>query len=417
MLWKPIFRTREYLRTSLWVIPILFTLLAIVLGEWLATVDASFRNSETLINQATARDVLTAIATGMIAFTGFVFSMLLLAVQFGSQAFSPRLLQFLRQRRIPKVALGFFVATFTYALNVLTSVGFGDERFVPSLAVLVALLLLFASVVLFIAMVHTLTASLRAATVLRSVGRRGRRVIASTTLPAGGDEAPPEEGDVEVVTQDGNPGVVQAFNLVGALRAARGARVELVPAVGDFVSTAAPLFRISGGTAPGRALRATVVLGDERTLTQDPAFAFRLLVDIAIKALSPAVNDPTTAVQALDQAEDLLRRLAVAPLGALWLRNDAGGGLLVRTPAWEDYLDLALDEIRHYGRDSFQVLRRMRALLDRLDAVAPAERQAAIAIKRALVDAAVERSFPDADDRRVASVSDPQGLGVALQRA
>ena len=108
-------------------------------------------------------------------------------------------------------------------------------------------------------------------------------------------------------------------------------------------------------------------MGDERTLDDDPAFAFRMMVDVAIKALSPAVNDPTTAVQALDRIEDLLRYAAAKHL-SVGVVTDATGvmRLVYPTPTWEDLVELALDEIRAFGAGQYQVARRLRALLDAL---------------------------------------------------
>ena len=118
-----------------------------------------------------------------------------------------------------------------------------------------------------------------------------------------------------------------------------------------------------------------IIVSDERTLAQDPAFAIRAIVDIAIRALSPAVNDPTTACQALDTLESILHRLAGRALGPGRL-HDAGGALrvLYRAPGWDELLTLALTEIRHYGASSHQTARRMRALLQGLEPIVPAER-------------------------------------------
>jgi uncharacterized membrane protein len=153
----------------------------------------------------------------------------------------------------------------------------------------------------------------------------------------------------------------------------------------------------------------------ERTFEQDPKYPIRLLVDIAIKALSPAVNDPTTAVQTIDQLEDLLRRLGGYDLDAGYA-GDANGvvRLIFPMPTWEDYLTLAFDEIRQYGATSVQVMRRLRsALVGLTDSLSSGER--ADAVRRYLqhLDLVIEHSTLDAEDRLMAHQEDRQGLGLS----
>jgi uncharacterized membrane protein len=164
-------------------------------------------------------------------------------------------------------------------------------------------------------------------------------------------------------------------------------------------------------------LRDTTDLGDERTFEQDPKYAIRLLVDIAIKALSPAINDPTTAVQALDQIEDLLIRLGRRRLEIGAFRDGQGNlRLLIAYPAWEDFLRLAFDEILSYGASSVQVMRRMKALVSELTSILPEERRAALNEWRDRHQSNVEHSFRDTRQKLDASVEDRQGLGSSQRR-
>jgi uncharacterized membrane protein len=157
-------------------------------------------------------------------------------------------------------------------------------------------------------------------------------------------------------------------------------------------------------------------LGAERTFEQDPKYAIRLLVDVAIKALSAAINDPTTAVQALDQIEDLLMRLSRRSLTAGRSRDARGKIRLVfPVPSWEDFLVLAFDEIRFYGASSIQVMRRMRALLQNLIEHVPPERRAAVERYQERVDKGIRRAFEDLEDRKDALEVDRQGLGLARE--
>jgi uncharacterized membrane protein len=161
------------------------------------------------------------------------------------------------------------------------------------------------------------------------------------------------------------------------------------------------------------ALRKALEMGPERTFEQDPKYAIRLLVDIAIRALSPAVNDPTTAVQALDQIEDLLLRLGRSRL-QVGAARDAGGTLrlVISEPNWEDFVVLAFDEIQHFGSTSVQVMRRMRALITDLISVLPNERHPALRRYQERLDSTIARSFEDAEEKLGASMEDRQGLGM-----
>ncbi len=147
-------------------------------------------------------------------------------------------------------------------------------------------------------------------------------------------------------------------------------------------------------------------------MEQDPTFSFRIGVDIALKALSPAINDPTTAVLALDQLHRMLRSV-----GMRHLRTDEilgkNGSLLVifRTPNWEDFVNLALTEIRLCGASNIQIVRRIRAMIENLTQTLPAHRHAALAVQLKLLGRDLERLFPNSEDRKLAQVADPQGLG------
>ena len=188
--------------------------------------------------------------------------------------------------------------------------------------------------------------------------------------------SPAPESDASIVDHDGTSGVLLAFDqrILVAIAERVDVVIELVPQVGDFVARGDPLFRVRNGGRPVEigALRASVAIGPERTMEQDPRFAFRILVDIASKALSPGINDPTTAVLALDQIHRLLMHVGKRRLDA-GQAYDALGRLRLyyRTPDWIDFVSLAVTEIRHYGASSMQVARRLHILLEHLLRVLP----------------------------------------------
>jgi uncharacterized membrane protein len=154
------------------------------------------------------------------------------------------------------------------------------------------------------------------------------------------------------------------------------------------------------------------MLGGERALEKDPAFGFRILVDIAIKALSPAINDPTTGVLAIDQLHHLLHLLGERQLDTGVVRDSSEEvRLLYRTPCWEDFVTLAVTEIRLYGANSTQVTRRLRAMFEHLVQVVPVKRSETLRKEMALLDRTIDRGFADPEDRILAAVGDLQGLG------
>jgi uncharacterized membrane protein len=190
--------------------------------------------------------------------------------------------------------------------------------------------------------------------------------------------------------------------------------IELVPEVGQDVAEGDPLFRIyhGGDGISDISLGNSVATGEERTFEQDPLFAFRILVDIAIKALSPAINDPTTAVLAIDQIHHLLRDLGRRNLG-IGRASDAAGQvrLIYRRPDWEDFVLLATTEIRQYGRDSIQVQRRLNAMLEELIETLPPHRLPILKKEWALLINSSKRTFEDVDDQNLAIEGDLQGIG------
>jgi uncharacterized membrane protein len=365
-----------------------------------------------------ARAVLGALAGSMLTFIVFVLSATLIVVQLASGQMTPRVIALVFALPWVRGALAAFTFAFAYTVAALGRVG---DR-VPDLHVGVAVFLNLACTVGFFLFVQKLAAGLRPSTIMRVVADRGREVIAAV-YPREADAARPEArvgdalpaGPARVVRAVGSTGAVMAFDLAGLVRLAREADavVELVPQVGDSVGDGDPLFRVYGPREVSEAaLLGSVAVGPERTLDQDPRFAFRILVDIANKALSPAINDPTTAVIALDQIAGLLRCLGRRRLDD-GLARDAGGKLrlVYGTPDWPDFVMLAVSEIRHYGGGSLQIDRRLRAMLGRLIEELPADRHPPLEAELALLRSTVERTFRDEEDRKRAAVADYQGVG------
>ena len=222
----------------------------------------------------------------------------------------------------------------------------------------------------------------------------------------------------QTVRYFGEPRTISKLDILNLVRMAEqaGAVIEVTRAVGDTLSDESLLMKIRDAKALSESeLLGSVRLKPHRTFEQDPKYALRLLVDIAIKALSPAINDPTTAVQAMDQIEDLMRRLGRRELDVGYAR-DATGILRVifPVPTWEDYLHLSFDEIRQFGGNSVQVMRRLRSALSEVaEAVASETRTATMQAYLNQLDHGISHSLLDADDRAYASHEDRQGLGLS----
>jgi uncharacterized membrane protein len=409
---KPVRRMTAY-----WPLAVAEVALAITLALTLPDVERDFRWTDGLsYDPSTAQATLAAIAGGMITLTGFVLTASTLMIQ-TVQSQSSRLLQALNRTDKAPLLFGTFTATFTFSLIVLSEVHDDD---VPDISMTVALVMVLVCATMFLRLLVTFRSNLTVGGLTRTVGTELRRLI-DALYPAPYADDPgcvprPAEGSEPTWTirHDGEPGVFQSFDERGAVRiAARtGTRIRFVPAAGDFVVTGAVLADGTGPPPRTRQLRKLIRIGAARTLEQDPAYGIRMLVDIAIRALSPAVNDPTSAVQALDQIDDVLHRLAQRSLGDGRL-HDRHGTVVVRYPAptWDTFLTLATDEIVLYGATSPQVCRRMKAMLQDLLDSTPKARWPAIQAALETLDRATRRAFPDAADRAAATHPDRQGIG------
>jgi uncharacterized membrane protein len=269
---------------------------------------------------------------------------------------------------------------------------------------------------------------LRPVSILARVGDGGMAVITSG-YPVLATDTPDVEDPLvrlpdtprRVVRHAGRAESVLAVDLETLVREARRTNgvIEFVPQVGDFVAGDEPLFVLHGGAVAigdGR-LRSTVAFGPERTMEQDPLFSFRIMVDIALKALSPAINDPTTAVLALDQIHRLLRAVGKRRLRGETILDETGQlRIIFRTPNWEDFVHLACAEVRACGAGSVQIARRLRAMLDDLLVVLPPHRHPALEQERRCLERVLESLYPIPEDLVLARHSDLQGLGGSSRR-
>ncbi|NUT51475.1 MAG: DUF2254 domain-containing protein [Saccharothrix sp.] len=363
---------RYWLRDRFWALPLAIALAAAGLAVALTTLDLELFGSLPVLfsgGPEGARALLAAIITSMISFTGLVFSITVVVLQLTSSQFSPRVLNTFLHDRFTQVALGVFVATFVFAFVVLRTVRgtAATADFVPTTAVTAAVMLVFVSVLVFLRYIHHITQSIRASTIVTRIGQDTRALIVRR-YPEDAESPPsgvPTIGPVHRVSTTAG-GVVQSVDddRLAEVAVEHRCSIRLVPAIGDFLPTGATLFEVTGQDSPdGEDLCAAVVLNAERTLDQDVGSGMRQLVDIALRALSPSLNDPTTAVQAVDQLHDLLRCLATRPMPPR--RRCADGVLLLTVPEarFGDLLALAVDEIARVGADDPRIRSRLRRML------------------------------------------------------
>jgi uncharacterized membrane protein len=418
MTWLQRYRVRHYFTHSIWILPVLGMATGLAAVPLLHAAEQAL-GCEPAGNVDAARAVIGTLASSMFTFIVFVCSALLVAVQLASAQLTPRIIALFFKSPGIKWVLTVFVFIFTFSLAVLARIGDSVPVLTTRLAAYSCLLCLG----LFLYLIDRVGKALRPSGALRAVGVLGRRVI-ENVYPRRLSDASTSPHETPAVL-NGEPagtvtslreGAILAFDIRGLVAMARRADcvIELVPQVGDFVAIGDPLFRVYGigDSLSTDALRQSVAVGQERTLEQDPALALRVIVDIASKGLSPAINDPTTAVLAIDQIHHLLRNIGGRHLDDERVYDEAGRVRLVyRTPAWEDFVQLAVTEIRHFGGESIQIARRLRAMLENLIETLPAARAAPLRRELSLLERSTERFFQEPEDRAAAEISDFQGVG------
>ena len=392
----------ERLWGPFWVLPSMICALAVAAGLLLPRIDAALTDDLPYLfggGAESARSLLSTIASAMISVTGLVFSITMVVMQLASSQFTPRLLGSFLSSRITQVTLGVFTSSFVFALIVLRDVRGGDEPFVPQLSVTVAFLLVLASVALFFAFIHHITVSIQVSQVIDRIANQTVRALQQgddewDDAPAGSPSWSQAPGPSVTVSTGSGHGVLQRVRYTDLVETAHraGVVVELSTRVGEVRHQGQALAVVHGALAGDDVIeqvRASFGLGKERSMPQDPEFGVRQLVDIAERALSPGVNDPTTAVQVLDELHRILRVAGARADRSPHLVDAAGTVRVVDLPTtFARLLDLSLDEIAHYGTDSLQVPRRIEALLDDLEGSVRDEHVAAVTARRtALHDA------------------------------
>ena len=419
MTWKQRYRLKSYLRSSLWVIPLAAGFFVQIFAAIVYALDVRLAWNGAGFGLDGAKALCGAVITFSLSFLVFTFGSLLVAIQVASGQYTPRIIATtLLRDNVIRYTVGGFVFALLFAVKALNHV---DES-VPQLVIFVTGLLGFLCLAAFLFLIDYAARWLRPVSLVKRVGDTELlvlEIVYPEKLTGAPSVAvlPQDAGPVaRTVLHQGTSGIILAVNLSLLITEAKRVNgvIEFAPQVGDFVGSDEPLFLLHGGAAAidDEVLRACVIFGSERTMEQDPLFAFRILVDIAIKALSAAINDPTTAVLAIDQLQRVLRSA-----GRRNLRTDSILGpsgklrVILRTPDWDDFVHLAFNEIRFYGASNMQIARRLRAMIINLANTLPADRHAALRLEHDLLDRMLEKLYVLPEDLALARIPDSQGLG------
>jgi uncharacterized membrane protein len=386
---------------ALWPLPTAAIVLALALGFILPVVDQFLRGSGeqplALVFEggpSAARGILSTIAGSIISVTTLLFSLTIVTLQLASSQYSPRLLQTFVRDRVVQLCLGTLLATFVYALMVLRSVRSADEAdggaFVPRLSVTVAFLFALASVAALVTFLAHQTRQLRVETMMRDVHTEAGSTIERLTAQLRDDDQP--DGPLPGVPAHAQPLCARTSGFL--VQTAEGPLLEALSACdavlrldrrpGESVVAGTPLAWVwaDDGTTGlpvddlEAALDRHVAVSFERSPAADPSYGLRKLVDIAARALSPGINDPTTAVHALSHISALMGQLSVRNT---WHRRVAAGDGATRLllPSWDHaaLLDLSVTQVRSYGRQDTTVVERLFSLLAEVGWQARNERQ------------------------------------------
>jgi uncharacterized membrane protein len=380
---------REDLRTTLWVVPAIEIAIAVALFVVTYELDrAAYHGDVDLpawVNQGSAdaaRQILTAIAAAVITVVGLVFSVTIVALTLASTQFGPRILRNFIRDRGTQITLGTYVATFVYAVLTLGSVSSESRDFVPHLSITLALVLVLVDLAVLVFFIHHVARSIQLPEVIASIAKDLASSIEAEAIAGNGPmvvESGPSETETRLRLDDGGVVIPAArsgylqfvrYETLVEIAARSNAVIELLHRPGHFVVQGLPLARVwPADRAPqvARGLDRFHATGAHRTLTQDLSFAIDQLVEIAIRALSPAVNDTFTALTCVDWLGDALSKLTTRWNPRAAHRDRLGYiRVIAADVSYERLVERAFDKIRQAGRGNTAVMIRQLDALARI---------------------------------------------------
>lgn len=413
-------------RDSLWFLPGVLTLLGAVLAitvtqaEERGVFDVEMLRSWVFGGGVDgARGVLSVIAGGLITVTGVVFSVTIVALQLASSQFTPRVLRNFTADRGNQLVLGVFIGTFTYTLLVLRTIRSADDGetpFVPRVAVTLAVVLVLVAIGFLIFYINHSARSIQVAAILDRVTQRTLGDIHRLFPEQVGHadpSAPPDPADEpsDTVTADA-AGYLQAVDGRGLFRLGKGRRlvIAMEPDIGDFILPGQVLASVSPPGAADeqvcREVRRAFLLGPERTPEQDAEFGIVEISDIAIKALSPGINDPTTAYRCIDRLGEILLELGTRSPPRPWRTEEGRVHYRARHPTFDRAVALSFDQIRHFGASNPAIAQKLLEVLARLASlVPPSRRPVLLAQARAVLEDARARIESAGDRVRIEEIA------------
>lgn len=407
-------------RSSFWFVPALIILGAIALA--IGLIDASASIDQRMLERwpllfgagaAGSRGLLATIASSMITVAGVVFSITIVALSLASSQYTSRVLRNFMRDRINQTVLGVFVGIFAYCLVVLRTIRAGDEgAFVPALAMLFGLLLGLVGIGVLVFFIHHIATSIQASQILAAVAEETIRAV-DHLFPQGvgqeGDDTGPELSDPTQTwhaVSAAQTGYIQEIDTAELLAFAgeRKTVIRIERGIGEFLIEGTPVLSVRGSgpldeRAAGR-LSSVCMVGRQRTVEQDAAFGIRQLVDVAMKALSPGINDTTTAVMCVDYLTAVLVRLTDRQIESRYRTEDGELRVLTRGPTFAGLVGESFDQIRQNAGGNVAVLSRLLWSLETLaDRTSIANRRLVLLEHARALEELGHRSIPAPADR------------------
>ena len=412
-------RWRERVVPTLWFLPTLFGIGAYVVSLLSTTIDQHLAFKEVpwwALGPQAAASLISTVASAMLTFLGVVFSTTLVAIQLASGQYSPRVVRVFVRSRLTQITLGIFLATFVFSLGAMTELRDDTHAIIPAVTVAITYWLLLGTLGAFISFLYGMSRMLRVQYLIEHITAKGRLSI-EECLPAA---CVTTEASLlalpytTVLRADRRTGVLQAIDRAGLVQLAsrRNLVIELEIEPGEYIGKGCPIATVhhleQAVGVGGDQITGFMLLGAERTLIHDAGFVLRQLVDIAIRALSPGVNDPTTATSALDRINDLLGDVVDRPDPIEWYADRAEvARLRLAEPNVARLLELGYAEVIRYGADSPQVVRHLRASLTMM---AQLTNHPTVARLQTVLERAVASAMPAAFIE-LSSEADRHGLG------
>jgi uncharacterized membrane protein len=381
-------RPRRRLRAGL--AQLVFALAGLALGLLLPRITA-----EPTVASSRVTETLVGVGFGVLGLVSIIFSLLFLVVQWAFGSLSPRLNLF---RDDPLVWRTFGLAIGVFVFSVTSALVIGDDPQVSVIVPAAEVVAVLAALALVRALQVKAFASIQLAPTLSAIAAQGHAILDDLyprASQAARHPAAPLPPLHRAVTWPHRQATLQQLDLRPLLGATGNAVIVLRARIGDTLREGAVVAGLHGGDASDAAVLGGLVTGQERTFHQDPLFAFRLLADIGLRALSPAVNDPATAVQVLDTLESLLVPLITRDLEVAEIADDAGAvKVVLALPSWDDYLQTALDDLIESASRSPMVLLRARALFSSLLDAAPPQRRSSVSWRLQHTEELAAGNFP-----------------------